>query len=69
MNHGGKREGAGRRPARGVAKVPLSGRATPEVKAFLDSTGNLSEWIENAVRRSKQFRDWCKSRDIEDSTR
>lgn len=57
-NHGGAREGAGSKPKRGVAKVTLSLRVTPEVKVFLNATGNASETIEDMVRRSKAFR--CK---------
>ena len=34
--HGGKRKGAGRKPARGVAKVTTSLAITPEVKEYLD---------------------------------
>lgn len=54
--HGGRREGAGSKPKRGVAKVTLALRVTPEVKDFLTSTGNASEAVEDMVRRSKAFR-------------
>jgi hypothetical protein len=58
---GGRREpGPGKKlgapPKRGVAKVTMSVRVTPEVKACLDATGNASEAVESMVRRSKAFR-------------
>jgi len=55
-NHGGYRDGAGSKPKRGVAKVTLSLRVTPEVKEHLTATGNASETVEELVRRSKAFR-------------
>lgn len=48
----------GRPLKRGVNKLPFSGRATPDVCDFLKSRGNASEWIEDAIRRTKAFRDW-----------
>ena len=65
MSHGGKREAGpgkslGAPPKRGTAKVPFSGRATPDVVEFLRQTGNLSETVEETVRRSKAFREWIK---------
>jgi len=65
--HGGKRtagpgKSLGAPPKRGVAKVPFSGRATPEVVEFLRQTGNISEQIETVVRRSKAFREWNQAR-------
>lgn len=59
MSHGGKRDGAGRKPARGVRKCTLALRVTPEIKQFLaeqeDSASNI---VEDAIRRTKAFREW-----------
>jgi hypothetical protein len=68
VGHGGKREpgdgkSLGAPPKRGVAKEPFSGRATPDVVEFLRSRENASEWIEDAIRRTKEFRDWMRSRE------
>lgn len=63
MNHGGKRKGAGRKPARGVAKVTTSMALTPEVKEYLDQCDqSQSEAVEAAIRRTKAFREWLASR-------
>jgi hypothetical protein len=67
-NHGGKRvpsdgKSLGAPPKRGIAKLPYSGRATPDVVEFLRSRANASEWIEDAIRRTKEFRDWMRSRE------
>jgi len=66
--HGGKRtagpgKSLGAPPKRGVAKVPFSGRVTPDVREFFRSRANASEWIEDAIRRTKDFRDWLRDRD------
>jgi hypothetical protein len=46
--HGGRREGAGRKPAQGKApKVIVSMRVTPFVKSALARLG--TEWLEQAV--------------------
>ncbi len=47
---------------RGVKKLTFSGRATPDVCSFLKSRVNASEWIEDAVRRTKAFRDWIEKK-------
>ena len=57
---GGKRKGAGRKPGRHGAKVTLATRVSEDIKAFLESTGNASQTVEDVVRRSKAFRDWRK---------
>lgn len=57
---GGKRKGAGRKPGRHGAKVTLATRVSVDVKAFLESTGNASQTVEDTVRRSKAFREWRK---------
>ena len=58
-NVGGKREGAGRKPDRGVRKETLALRVTPECKEYLaqvdDSASNV---VEDAIRRTKAFREW-----------
>jgi hypothetical protein len=60
-NHGGAGRGAGAKPLRGEAKVATSSRVTPEVKEYLDQCEpSGSEAIEEAIRRSKGFRDWKK---------
>lgn len=61
MSHGGKRKGAGRKPAPD-AKQPISARVSPEVKAFLADQANASETIDETIRRSKKFKDWDKGR-------
>lgn len=59
VNHGGKREGAGRKASRGEAKVTTSIGVTPEVKRYLDQCKpSGSEIVEETIRRSKAFRDW-----------
>jgi len=57
--HGGKREGAGRKASRGEAKVTTSIGVTPEVKRYLDQCEeSQSDVIEDAIRRTKAFREW-----------
>ena len=62
---GGKRQGAGRKPGPHGVKVTLATRVSAAVKAFLESTGNASETIEQQTRRSRAFRDWHSKRDNE----
>lgn len=60
---GGKREGAGRKPARGERKGSLSLRVTPTLREFLDSRPrSISDAVEDAIRKTKAFRDWEKLR-------
>jgi|GEM_PF-5141499 len=60
---GGKREGAGRKAARGERKEVTSIRLTPTLRAFLDAqAASMSDVIEDAIRRTKAFRDWEKTR-------
>lgn len=61
-NAGGKREGAGRKPGPHGAKVSLTVGVSDEVKRYLASTGNASQAIEEAIRRTKAFREWIKAR-------
>ena len=59
MSHGGKREGAGRKPApAGTVKVPMAIKVDPELREYLRSCENATAAIEEALRRSKLFRDW-----------
>ena len=58
-NRGGKRQGAGRKPApAGTAKVPMTIKVEPELREYLRSCDNATETIETAIKRSKAFRDW-----------
>lgn len=59
MKHGGKRKGAGRKPApEGTAKVPYGTKLDPVVVEYLRQCDNAAGTIEDTIRRSKQFRDW-----------
>ena len=51
------------RPPDPNAKQMISARVTREVREFLRSQENASQWIDAAVRRSKDFRDWDKARE------
>lgn len=62
-SRGGKREGAGRKVApEGTAKVPYGTKLTPEVVEYLRQCKNAAKELDDMVRRSKQFREWSKSR-------
>ena len=62
--HGGKREGSGPKPMRGVSKVTTSIAVTPELQAYLrQAEPSQSEAIEVAIRRTKGFKDWVASQD------
>lgn len=64
MNRGGKREGAGRKPApAGTIKIAYATKLTPEVIEFLKQRENAAETIDDTLRRSKVFREWSKSRE------
>ena len=56
MTHGGKREGAGRKPVEGSRNVPKSIKVSQEVAEYLTEKG--TGVIEDMIRRSKQFREW-----------
>jgi hypothetical protein len=56
--HGGKRLGAGRKPAPDAKKATTI-KLSPDVLEFL-ATVNKSATIEAAVRKSKEFREWRK---------
>ena len=60
---GGKRKGAGRKPAPvGTAKVPYGTKLDPEVVDYLKSRENAAATIEGTLKRSKDFRDWKKAK-------
>jgi len=64
VGHGGKREGAGRKPApAGTQKVPYSTRLAPLVVEYLKSRANATGAIERAVTGSKAFRAWKRDRE------
>lgn len=63
MKHGGKRKGAGRKPAPdGTAKVAYGTKLEPVVIEYLRQCSNAAETVESTIKRSKAFRDWMKSR-------
>jgi hypothetical protein len=60
---GGKREGAGRPPApEGEKKVPYATKLDPQVVEYLRACGNGARAIEQAIQRSKAFREWMANR-------
>jgi hypothetical protein len=62
-HRGGKREGAGRKPAPpGTIKLPYNTKLTPDVVEYLRQLDNAAKELDDMVRRSKQFREWSKSR-------
>ena len=58
--HGGKREGAGRKPDPESRSIPRSIRVSRLVDQYLTEHGTGQ--CEESIRRSKAFRDWVKSR-------
>lgn len=59
---GGKREGAGRKPApEGTAKVPYATKLDPQVVEYLRQHENAAQAIESAISKSKNYREWRKS--------
>lgn len=62
MNHGGKREGAGRKPApEGTTKVPYATKLSPMIVEYLRQRANAAGTIESLVEKSKDYREWRKS--------
>ncbi len=60
--HGGRRKGAGRKPAPvGTIKVPLTIKIEPELREYLRQQPNATATVEVALRRSKQFREWVRA--------
>lgn len=63
MGSGGKRKGSGRKAEYGEVKQGRTTKLTPTLWAFLDEqTDSGASVIEAAMRRTKAFRDWEKSR-------
>lgn len=62
MTHGGKREGAGRKPRDdGQGRtVPKSIRVSKQVADYLSEVG--SGIVEDVIRRSKAFKEWLQQR-------
>lgn len=59
VGRGGKRKGAGRKPApAGTKKVPMTIKVEPELREYFRQCDNATEAIETALKRSKAFRDW-----------
>ena len=56
--HGGKRTGAGRKPAPDSKKATTI-KLSPDVLEFL-ATRNKAATIEAAVRKTKEFKEWRK---------
>lgn len=57
MGRGGKREGAGRKP-KPDAKSVITVSVSPQVAAYLKSTGNASGTVDDSIQRTKRFREW-----------
>ena len=57
---GGKRKGAGRKARPDSRTVPKSIKVSQEVADYLAAKG--TGVIEDALRRTKDFREWAKSR-------
>ena len=56
---GGKRKGAGRKPApAGTVKVPYGTKLDPEVVEYLKSRENAAATIEGTLKRSKDYKQW-----------
>lgn len=65
MPHGGKRPGAGRKPApEGTQKVPYATKLAPTVVKYLRSRENAAQTIETLVAKSKEFKKWEKKRSM-----
>jgi len=62
MTRGGKREGAGAKPApEGTTKVTYATKLEPQVVAYLRQLDNAAREIEARIKASKQYREWRKS--------
>ena len=57
-NHGGKRKGAGRKARPDEVKMPLAIKIDRELAEYLATVESKTGSIEEALRRSKGFRDW-----------
>ena len=65
---GGTREGSGRKAVRGERKESLSVGVTPTLREYLaeqvtaEPPVSMSETLEDAIRKTKKFREWLKAR-------
>ena len=59
-DHGGKRKGAGRKARPDSRSVPKSIKVSQDVADYLSAKG--TGLIEDAIRKTKAFREWIKSR-------
>ena len=60
-DHGGKRKGAGRPARPDERKIPLAVKLAVDLMEYLASCENKTATIEEALRRSKGFREWRKN--------
>jgi hypothetical protein len=58
MKHGGARKGAGRPASPDERKIPLAVKIDRELAEYLATVESKTAAIEEALRRSKGFRDW-----------
>lgn len=58
--HGGKRQGAGRPACPDERKRPVTLKLAPELVAYLATVSNKTAAVEDALRRSRGFREWAK---------
>lgn len=61
MSHGGKRKGAGRKARPDERKIPLAVKLDRELAEYLATVESKTGTIEDALRRSKGFREWRKN--------
>lgn len=58
-SHGGKREGAGRKPVWGERRITTTINVTPELKAYFDQHSETQgDLIESTIRKTKDFKSW-----------
>lgn len=62
VTRGGKREGAGRKARPDERKVPLAIKLAVELSEYLATCESKTGTIEDALRRSRAFREWKKTR-------
>lgn len=60
-DHGGKRKGAGRKARPDERKIPLAIKLAVELAEYLATVESKTGTIEEALRRSKGFREWRKN--------
>jgi hypothetical protein len=58
LKHGGKRNGAGRKPSPDVAKVPYGTKLEAEVVEYLRQCENAAKTLEDVIKRTKAFKEW-----------